>query len=576
MSSDVEKIKERLGIKDVIESYLSLEKAGSNFKSVCPFHNEKTPSFFISPSRNSYYCFGCGAKGDIFTFVEEFEGLDFPGALKLLADRAGVELTQRSKKDKEAGEKLYRIMDDAVSFYEEELKGSDEAKKYLTNRGIHEKTLADYRIGFARDEWRSLLSHLEKQGYTRDEIQKAGLIKESEEGKQYDRFRNRIMFPLSDSAGRPIAFSGRLLSEEGETVGPKYLNSPETPLFNKSVVLYGYDRAKQSMRKNNFCILVEGQMDLLMSHQAGFRNTVALSGTSLTAHHIALIQRLTKNLVLALDADTSGIASTLKSAGLALSAGMDVKVPELKEGEDPADIILRKEDDWKVLIRNSKHVISFFFNRIQKLHPDRRDQLRAVVSKLLPLIARIENSVDAEHFLKLIASDADISENALREELDRVKEAQEKGDTVPSMVNVDEKHFSLPDVISRRQALERAIVGILILEKEQKDTSLNMEEIEEKLKEVTGSSALFDMSSDGMHDEYVFEAEARFGPEAKTKEIVAELLLYLEHEVLLETLEEARKSLKEAESVKDEEETQKMLQKCQELSQRIQKVKDLL
>src|SRR3989344_4284161 len=252
MDSPAQQIKERLPIEEIISSYLKLIPAGRNFKAKCPFHNEKTPSFFVSPERNSYYCFGCGAKGDIFTFVEEFEGLDFRGALKLLAERAGVTLAPYNQKTADEKERLYQAVAEAEKYFEQNL--NPDVLKYLVSRGLEEKTNRDFRICFALDCWRELYQQL-KSKFTDRELELSGLIKKIE-GKTgyYDRFRKRIIFPITDSSGRIIAFSGRIFGE-GE---PKYLNSPDTPIFSKQLVLYGLDRAKESIRKNNFSIFGEG------------------------------------------------------------------------------------------------------------------------------------------------------------------------------------------------------------------------------------------------------------------------------------------------------------------------------
>ena len=285
MNTSVQKIKERLGIEEVVSSYIKLDRAGANLKAKCPFHNENTPSFFISPDRGSYYCFGCGAKGDIFTFVEEFEGLDFRGALKLLADRAGVSLESFNPKDEKnqsEKEKLYEAMEEATKYFENNLKNNAEVLEYLKSRGLNEKSIKDFRIGFAILDWRKLYDSLRSKNFSDSEIERAGLAKKPDDQSKamYDRFRGRIMFPISDSSGRIIAFSGRIIVDDGKSA--KYLNSPETPIFNKSSVLFGIDKAKDAIRKNDFSILVEGQMDLILSHQAGFKNTVASSGTAMT------------------------------------------------------------------------------------------------------------------------------------------------------------------------------------------------------------------------------------------------------------------------------------------------------
>ncbi len=334
MNSPVQKIKERLSIEEVVSSYITLNKVGSNLKAKCPFHNEKSPSFFLSPDRGTYYCFGCGAKGDIFTFVEEFEGLDFKGTLKLLAGRAGVELEKYNKEEESEKEKLYRVMEEATKFFEKNLTENKDAQEYLKSRGIEEKTTKDFRIGFAILDWRKLYDFLKSKNFTDKEIESAGLAKKPDDTNKamYDRFRGRIMFPITDSSGRVIAFSGRILLDDGKSA--KYLNSPETPIFNKSSVLFGIDKAKESIRKNNFSILVEGQIDLVLSHQAGFKNTVASSGTAMTdstvskenlINNLGLVRRLSKNIVLAYDADRAGNNASNRFAKIYLYLVMDVK-----------------------------------------------------------------------------------------------------------------------------------------------------------------------------------------------------------------------------------------------------------
>ena len=398
MASQVEQIKEKLGIADVVGQYIKLEKAGSNFKARCPFHNEKTPSFFVSPARNSFYCFGCNAKGDIFSFVEQFEGLDFVGALKILGEKAGVQIVFEASDKKDERTKSFAIMATATLFFEENLKKQKKVIEYLKDRGFKEGTINDWRIGYAGNSWNDLYEHLKKT-YSTQEIEKTGLIKKKESGSEYyDRFRSRIMFPIFDNSGRIVAFSGRIFTplEVGRGTRPrlltgfkddgksaKYINSPETILFSKSKILYGLDRAKFSIRKLNFSIIVEGQMDLLASHQAGFTNTVALSGTALTVEHMNLLKRMSENVVLAFDADSAGLKASIRAGKIALSLGMDVKLVSLPNEIDPADLILREgQEGWRGTIRNSKHIIEFLLEKISENIPDKRKAGKEIKEKL--------------------------------------------------------------------------------------------------------------------------------------------------------------------------------------------------
>ncbi|MCH7756612.1 DNA primase, partial [Patescibacteria group bacterium] len=423
-SSSVDQIKERLGIVDVVSTYLTLEKAGSNLKAKCPFHNEKTPSFFVSPSRNTFYCFGCGVKGDIFSFVEQFEGLDFKGALKVLSERAGVPLAFESQSVRDDRTRLYELLGEATSYFESSLKNDKKAQAYLVERGLTPETTLKFQIGYARGEWNAVYDHLIGKGYSESEIEKAGLIKLSESDstsekkikkrRYYDRFRGRVMFPIADSSGRVIAFSGRLFPEEGESA--KYINSPETILFSKSKVLYGYDKAKYTIRKANFSIVVEGQMDLLMSHQAGFPNTVALSGTALTIDQIKALKRLSSNIVLAYDADQAGVVSSGRSAELALSEGMDVKVATIPSGVDPADLARKGAKYLRNAVRTSKHIVDFYLDKLTEEKKDDRAYGRAVVERVLPFVGRIESEIDRAHVVGKVARQLNISAGIVWEE----------------------------------------------------------------------------------------------------------------------------------------------------------------
>lgn len=456
MASDVERIKERLSISDVLASYIKLEKAGSNFRARCPFHQEKTPSFFVSPVRNTYYCFGCGEKGDIFSFVQKFEGLDFTGALKVLAERAGVPLNNQRNDDRERNKHLYLVMEAAVKFYEKELAGNQGPRDYLLKRGLTPATIKDFRLGYAPPAWRMLTEHLKTQGFTEEEIEQVGLGKRTD-GSFYDRFRGRIMFPIADATGRPVAFSGRIfdIPKNQDLVGGKYINSPETPLYIKSKILFGFDKAKENIRRLNCTIVVEGQMDLLMCHQAGYRNTVAISGTALSEIQIEALKRLSNNVILALDSDVAGLRASSKSAALALSLGMEVKVAALTGGKDPADLILVSKESWKQTVRSAKHIIDFLLDTLAARGLSERDFRREATHSVLPFVALVPGAIDRAHFIAKIASSLRVPEHAVEEDLTRAPALLK--DELP-----EEQLFKDDSVpISRKQTLVRAILGIL-------------------------------------------------------------------------------------------------------------------
>ena len=463
MTDAVQQIKDRLNIIDVITPYVPLQKAGKHLKACCPFHTEKTPSFNVSPERGMYHCYGCGAGGDMFTFIQEIEGVDFKEALKILAAKANVELVPVSPQKKSERDRLYAILDDATSFYESCLPGAPIATEYLEKRGLTAATIAKWRIGVVsgppKDGWAVVKEHLLTRGYTEAEMLKAGLIKLSDKGKDsYDVFRNRIMFPLFDQSGRVVGFSGRTL-EVGDDI-PKYVNSPETDLYKKSELLYGYDKAKQGIRQLDFSLIVEGQFDVVMSHQAGYSNTVAVSGTALTAEHVHLLERFSNRVVLSLDSDKAGIAAVKRSADLMLRRGLDVKVALLTGGKDPADIILRDPREFKHLIGKSMHVIEFLLHVLISQNLDERTLKLRAREEVLPYIVLLPNYIDQDHFEGKVAEALKTTKEAIHMEVERIRDSKQT--TTPEAAKVATKEkIVTPDGKQRYQSDLTYLIGIL-------------------------------------------------------------------------------------------------------------------
>lgn len=421
----VQQIKDRLSIVDVVSAYVELHPAGKNMKGKSPFTNEKTPSFYVSPDRGMYYCFSSSQGGDIFTFVQAMEGVDFKGALKMLADKAGIELVPEDPAKRTERDKQYSILEDATAFFQDKLHSKKEAKDYLHNRGVLAETIAAWSIGYAPGPpdhgWRELKAYLATKEYTQAEVLKAGLIKNADAGKEaYDVFRDRVMFPIRDASGRVVAYSGRILSKDSDA--PKYVNSPETELFNKSEILYGYDKAKHGIRNLNFSLIVEGQFDVVLSHQAGYNNTVAVSGTALTAHHVSLLQRLSNRVVLALDDDRAGIAAVKRAADLMLSRGMDVKVARMDAGKDPADMIHDDIDAFKKAIKQASHVVEYLLDVLESEGKDDRTFKLKTREEILPYIAKIPNKIDQEHFTQLVADRLKTTKESVQFEVERIIE----------------------------------------------------------------------------------------------------------------------------------------------------------
>lgn len=587
ISNGVQEIKERLSIEEVVSSYIKLDKAGANLKAKCPFHNEKTPSFFISQDRGTYYCFGCSASGDIFSFVEEFEGLDFRGALKLLASRAGVELGNYSKEKKTEKDRLFQIMEISASYYIDNLSKNQNVLDYLKSRTLEEKSIKDFKIGFAEDGWHNLYNFLKQKNFTDIEIEKAGLAKRTDLPAQagkgfYDRFRNRIVFPISDSSGRVIAFSGRLFeisNEDKSAVGPKYLNSPDTPIFNKSTILYGLDKAKNSIRKNNFSILVEGQMDLILSHQAMYKNTIATSGTALSDSEISkenivsnlgIVRRLSNNLVLAFDGDKAGISATSRAGKIALSLGMDVKIALLPEGFDPADLISKNGTDaWREAIKNSKHIIEFLLEKILKnFENDSRKIGREIKEKILPYVDALSSSIEKAHFLKRISDITSISTTALEEDLKEIEKEQkyEKLEIATTLESSNNLH--------RKDYIERKLLGVIFWQKSLPKEAIDTEKILSELSEILKKKVeeILENNKDNKED-LIFEAEVFYGNVNFAKD-TEELLSNLRIEYLKEELSHKMKELYLAEEKKDKEKSTLLLREIGEINIKMQNIKN--
>ncbi len=470
MTDPVQQIKERLNIIDVISAYTELHKAGRQFKAKCPFHNEKTPSFNVSPERGMYHCYGCGVGGDMFTFIQAIEGVDFKEALKILAEKANVELVPVSREKQSERDRQYATLEAATVFYTESLKKNPAALAYIQARGVSEQTMASWRLGFApgppESSWRATKEALAAQKFTASELTKVGLIKGSEVGKEpYDVFRNRVMFPIFDQSGRVVAFSGRTL-EKGDGI-PKYVNSPETELFKKSEILYGYDRAKHGIRQLDFSLIVEGQFDVVMSHQAGYTNTVAVSGTAFTLQHVQLLERISKKVVLALDADKAGINAAKRSADLMLRRGLDVKVAMMPEGMDPADMILRDPKEFRRVIGSSVHVIEFLLAHLKAQGLDARTLKLRAREEVIPYVPLLPNRIDQDHFEGLIATALETTKEAVHFEVERAAERLESSTAIPTYKIATPEEKKTPEEVSdaskRRTAVIAYILGVMHL-----------------------------------------------------------------------------------------------------------------
>ena len=462
IGSPIDEIKSRLDIVEVIGSYIKLQKTGINFRAICPFHSEKKPSFFVSPARQIWHCFGCGKGGDIFGFVREIEGVEFGDALRILAQRAGVELKRQTPeyvKLRSERERLYEICELATKFFEKQLEGSavgKEAKKYLLGRGITEESIKKWRLGYSPDVWQGLSDFLTSQSYKKEEIEKAGLALTSEQGSFYDRFRGRIIFPIFDLNSQIIGFGGRIFKEKDKTEIAKYVNTPNTLLYDKSRVLYGLDRAKLEMRRRDVCVLVEGYTDVIMSHQAGIANVVATSGTALSPYQLKTLKRYSENLILGFDMDVAGDSATKRGIDLAQSQGFNIKIVRLQAGKDAADIISKNQKDWETALVEAKSILDFYFETAFSAKNPKTPEGKKEISKiLLPVLKRIPNQIEKSFWLQKLSKNLEVREEDLREELKKAKLSEEIYGLEPEeLVNLPQK--------SRRELLEERLMVIVL------------------------------------------------------------------------------------------------------------------
>lgn len=415
--SEIEEVKSKIDLAEFIGEYIKLTPTGAGFKALCPFHNEKTPSFMVSPAKQIWRCFGCGEGGDIFAFLMKTEGLEFGEALRTLAQKAGVQLKRTAPELTSQKNRLIDLAELASRYWHKILLESSQAegaRTYLAQRGLSEETIEDFKLGFTVDSWDDLMKFLTKKGFSENEIFLAGLSVKKDRGVGfYDRFRGRLMFPIKDLHGQVAGFGGRALKDEASA---KYINTPQTIIYNKSLILYGLNQAKEAIKKENLCVIVEGYMDVLPSHQMGVKNVVAISGTALTADQVRLIKRYTNNLALALDMDLAGRQAAERSIEVALMAELNVKVISLPQGKDPGECIKNNSSQWPAAIRNAQSVMEYFFSRaVENRDISRPEDKKLITKLLLEKIVKIGNKVEQDYWLKKLAQKLSVSESILRE-----------------------------------------------------------------------------------------------------------------------------------------------------------------
>src|SRR3989344_714550 len=456
---DVELVKEKINIVDLISEYLPLKKAGVNFKTNCPFHSEKTASFVVSPERQIWHCFGCQKGGDVFTFLIEKEGMEFKEALEMLAKKAGVVLQKRTGDKKDSKDRLFEINLKAQEFFHYILtkhKLGKNALEYLEKRGLRPETIKEFGIGYAPNSWESLSKFLRKRGFTTEEIVTSGLGVASKSGC-YDRFRGRITFPLFDGKEKLRGFSGRVLIP----TEPKYINSPQTPIFDKSSFLFGLNLAKSQIREKKEVILVEGEMDMIASYQAGFKNVVASKGTALTEGQVDLIKKYSENLILGFDMDLAGDSASRRGIEIADKSGLDIKVIQLSGGKDAAEVIRENPALWQSAVEEAMPIYDYYLTSIAKRYDSKNpSDLKKIGEELIPIWAKITDDLVRERYIQRLSAFLKTDEKVLRDGVEKMRKLPLTSYT--SLLHQKQTADNVVSSKSRRELLEEYLITLLL------------------------------------------------------------------------------------------------------------------
>ena len=474
--SQAEDIKIKLDIVEVIREYIPVKAVGANFQAICPFHNEKSPSFVISPDKQIWHCFGCGRGGDVFSFIMEKEGLGFMEAMRLLAPKAGVTLKNENPEEYSKRNRILDILELTGKYYAYNLKNSanKNALNYLNKRALKEETIDEWQLGYSPDAWDSLYKFLKARPlsgpkFSDEEMFLAGVIIKKDQsrsqGGYYDRFRDRIMFPIWDVNNNLIAFTARVNPEKEATekMG-KYINSPQSAVYDKSRVLFALNKAKTAIRKADLAIVVEGQMDAISCHQAGFTNVVASSGTALTREQVTLLKRFTTNIALSFDMDDAGQMAADRGIKEVLAQEMNLKIIVLPYGKDPDECLKNNPADFKKAVEEAKPMLEYYFNKISDgLDLNELDNKHLVSTKMLDMIKLVVNNVERDYWLKKIAADLDISEIILREKLEKILSAPTNNYSETTRSNPSGKGEKMPaQNLSREEKLSELLLSLLI------------------------------------------------------------------------------------------------------------------
>ncbi len=564
MAKEVDIIKEKLPVLDVVRSYVALSPAGRNFKGLCPFHPEKTPSFIVSPDRRSWHCFGCAEGGDIFTFVMKYENMEFPEALRFLADKAGVPIRSLDPAHQREFGILLDINEDAKNFYAESLQKNAAALEYVHSRGLTDETIKEFELGFSPGG-ESLTLYLIKKGYDVNDAVRAGLIYKTARNMFRDRFEGRIMFPICNSTGKVVAFTGRVFgAQSADADVPKYVNSPETPVFNKSRVLYGLHKTKMEIAHSKTVVVVEGQMDFLMAWQCGVRNAVAVSGTGFTENHLEKLRRLADTVVASFDNDEAGRKAMERMLDMLNQYDFHVKVISFGTYKDPAEALQHDPTSLAKVIESAEPAFTFLFERYfgnEKVRGDMAMKKRVIVH-LLTLVSHLKSPVERGEWVRALSSASGVNESTLQEQMNELAAPVVKKEEAQSPQDSFEE--------SRVSRISRQLVQIAFTSDELKGIILQNKEymprgfidiIEHPEAESAGLSQ--------MQSSYTFgSADAD-----EIRKECSELIKQLQLEFFKRAQEGAKDELRAAEQEGDDEKFSSAMGKFQEFSKKINELK---
>lgn len=558
----IETIKEKLDLVEFLKGYLALHPAGKNLKALCPFHREKTPSFMVSPERQTWHCFGCNTGGDIFTFLMQQEHVEFGDALKVLAERAGVELKRLNPAEYKFAGLLYELHEAAKSFFVRERERSPEALRYLKERGLEPQTIEEFELGWAPNAPEALTLHLLNLGYAPDDIVRSGLTIKTEKGRTFDRFRGRIMFPLANQLGKVVGFTGRILPSLDTGEMGKYVNSPESPIFNKSKLLYGFDKCKNFIREAGKALLVEGQMDCVMSAQAGVRNVVATSGTALTPDHLRLLARVTDELVVSFDNDDAGWQAGERAIELAQAADFSVKVVLMKAHKDAADAAQENPEKFRTEVMNARPAPEFYFEKylpqgtVDLRERDGLKRLRAVLGKIKQIPSALTQSV----WLKELAKRSGADLRALEREAEMIEASAPPLGGGPK----NEEDGTKKEKFSRRELISQRLLSIFLSRGELPLLEAHVSYFAPPYKRIYQALCLSQRSTGDLELDQLMNLVVLRSEELAEGEI-EDLKKYLLYEYVRERRAELKERVREAEAVGDETRLHTALREFEEL-----------